>query len=275
MKLKLFTLIILSQISILVFAQKSMVLKTYYTPQTIYKQTVTQVNHGTMVYVGKPDFLESLKEKGIENPTISADSTVIEIVMRTGKKQKDETFSVEIEYISSLKSDGTSLIPNGTTIYGMANNSKMNLDSVYLPDLDESFKKVILQTVQSLFSQFTFPEKNMKVGDAFNQEMPISLPIANKTLNMVITSTYKLVNIKDNIAFFDVSQNYTMVSNIMENPITASGGGIGKFKYTLDYNYIIDYKMDSEMILKMVLDDFEINLNQKSCYVQKCDIKKR
>lgn len=256
-------------------AQKNMVLKTHYTPQTTYNQTITQVNHSSVTYVGKQDFLESLKARGVENPTISADSSVINIVMRTGNQQQNKTFEVELEYISSLRSDGTSFIPDGTTVFGNATNSKMELDSVYSPDLDESLKKVLLQTVETLFSQFRFPDKTMKVGDVFNQEMPINLPIANKTLNMVITSTYKLVKIENNIAFFDISQSYTMISNITEDPMTATGSGIGKFKYTLDYNYIIDYKMESEMILKMILDDFELNLIQNSNYVQKSVISKR
>ena len=256
-------------------AQKSMVLKTYYTPQTIYNQTITQVNHSSMTYVGKQDFLESLKAKGIENPTISKDSSVINVAMRTGKQQKDQTFTIELEYLSVLRSDGNKYIPEGTKVYGYASTSKMNLDSVYSPDLDESLKKVLLQTVETLFSQFRFPDKIMKIGDVFEEETPLNIPIANQSLNMVITSTYKLSSIENNIAYFDISQSYTMISNITEEPMTATGNGKGKFKYTLDYNYIIDYEMESEMILKMILDDFEINLIQNSNYIQKSVISKR
>lgn len=275
MKLKFRILFILAQFISFCFAQKSMMLKTHYTPQTNYNQTITQVNHSTLTYIGKPDFLENIKANGIENPTISADSSVINMVMRTGKQQKDQTFKVELEYVSSERSDGEKYIPDGTIIFGNATNSKMELDSVYSPYLDENLKKVVLQTIKSMFSQLKYPEKTMKIGDIFTQEMPLSIPIADKTLNMVISSMYKLVTIENNMAFFEIIQNYTMVTNILEEPISASGSGKGKFKYSLDYNYIIYYEMESDMFFRIISDDYEINLKQGSRYVQECTITKK
>lgn len=262
-------LLTLTQISCNSQSKDGLTFKVQYKPETKYSQTIEQTSHTDMKYSGSEEFLQKLKDKGVQNPTITDNVSKIESVFKTGKLTDGTNFPLTLEFVKTTSSDGKKEIPDGTLIYGHGSIGNMpTLDSIVSSGLDEEFKKTLLQAMQSTFSQLSFPEKKVKVGESFSRESPLSIPIAGVTIEMAITTNYKLLSIANGIADFDVSQVYTMKSNITKYTIKATGSGNGKLLYDVSNDYYLKYQIDTEMVMNMKLDNFDLDLNSKSGFTQ-------
>ncbi|OCB77088.1 hypothetical protein B0A79_01045 [Flavobacterium piscis] len=267
-------LIIFAFIPFLFFGQ-SVDFKIKYTPQTKYLQKVKQSIENTLQYTASDDILEKLKEKGVQNPTVTTNINTIESVFKSGKLQSDGTFPISLEFLNSIDSENKTIIPNGTLIYGRGTVSKMpTLDSIVAKDLDETFKKNLLETVQSTFSQLDLPAKTIKVGESFSQETPFNIPIAGISLEMVLTTTYKLVNIVNKTANFDISVLYTMKISVEKYNIQGSGTGTGKMNYDMVNHFPTKYDLDTEMVFDMKQETFSLQAKTKSGFYQTVQILK-
>jgi hypothetical protein len=266
-------LLTLTQISCNSQTKDGLTFKVQYKPETKYSQTIVQTSHSDMKYSGSEEFLQKLKDKGVQNPTITDKKSKIESVFKTGKLTDGTNFPLTMEFVKTTSSDGKKDIPDGTLIYGHGSIGNMpTLDSIVSDGLDGEFKKTLLQAMQSTFSQLSFPEKKVKVGESFSRESPLSIPIAGVTIEMTITTNYKLLSITNGIANFDVSQVYTMKSTITKYTIKATGSGKGKLLYDVVNNYYLKYQIDTEMGMNVKLDNFDLDLNSKSGFIQTTEI---
>lgn len=253
------------------YSQKNneLIFKVQYKPETKYSQTIEQTSHSEMKYSGSEEFLQKLKDNGVQNPTITDKTSKIESIFKTEKLTPSKTFPLTMEFVKTTSSDGKKEIPDGTLIYGHGSIGNMpTLDSIVSSELDDEFKKTLLQAMQSTFSQLSFPEKKVKIGESFSRESPLSIPIAGVTIEMAITTTYKLLSITNGIADFDVSQIYTMKSTITKYTIKATGNGNGKLLYDVSNKYYLKYQINTVMGMNIELDNFAIDLNSKSGFIQ-------
>ncbi|OXA76637.1 hypothetical protein SAMN05444397_101123 [Flavobacterium aquidurense] len=249
--------------------------KIGYAPQTSYKQVVEQSSDTELYYIASDEILEKLKNNGVENPTLTKSLTLIESVFKTGKIQKDGNFPVVIEFLKTTNSENKSIIPNGTLIYGKASVSTMpKLDSVVSKEMDESFKKNLLQTVQSMFSQIALPEKKMKIGESFTQVTPLNIPLAGNSIDMEITTIYKLINMTDQIANFDIDQKYVAKIAFEEGKfnINANGNGNGKLVYDIPYHFATKFVLDIGLNFEVKQDLFSLKLKSNSGFNQAVQI---
>lgn len=249
--------------------------KIQYSPETKYEQTIDQTNHLEMRYSGDPEFTTMLKNKGIQNPKITDNHSVIESVFKTGKLTPKMDFPLTIEFLKTTNSDNKIAIPNGTIIYGKGTLGNMpTLDSIVSNGLNEEFKKSILQTMQATFAQINIPERIVKVGEIFSIDSPLSIPMANAQLDMTITTTYKLISIENNVADFDISQVYTMKTEANKIPMNATGSGKGKLLYDVIQNFNLKYQMDMEMSTNMKIEKMELDIKSKTGFSQTAKISK-
>lgn len=249
--------------------QNSLTFKFQYKSETKYSQTIEQKSYSEVAYSGSVEFLQKLKDKGIKNPTIVNKESKIETVFKTGKSTNGTNFPLTIEIVKTTSSDGKKDIPDGILIYGNGSIGNMpTLDSIVSDGINEEFKKTLLQTMQSTFSQLNFPERQVKIGESFSVESPLSIPIAGLTVEMTITTNYKLLSIINGVADFDVSQLYTMKTIITKHTIKATGSGKGKLFYDVLNNYYLKYQTDTEMEMNMKFDNFDLNLKTKSGFIQ-------
>lgn len=261
--------LILTKIPCYSQTKNELTFKVQYKPKTKYSQTIEQTSHSEMKYSGSEEFLQKIKDKGVQNPTLTDKTSKIESVFKTGKLTDGTNFPLTMEFVKTTSSDGKKDIPDGTIIYGHGSIVSMpTLDSIVSKGLDDKFKKTLLQTMQSTFSQLSFPEKKVKVGESFSRESPLSIPIAGVIIEMTITTNYKLLNITNDIADFEVSQIYTMKSNITKYTINATGSGKGKLLYDVSNNYFLKYQIDTEMGMNVKLENFDLDINSKSGYIQ-------
>jgi hypothetical protein len=270
----LLLLVISIQLS-LAQTKNELVFKIQYNPETKYDQTLDQTSHLEMKYAGEADFIQTLKEKGVQNPTIVDNHSIIESVMKTGKLTNKTYFPLTIEFLKTTNSDNKTQIPDGTIIYGKGTLGNMpTLDSIVSKGLSEEFKKGLLQTMQATFSQINIPERKVKVGDVFDIDTPLSIPLANIQMDMTITTTYKLLSIKNNVADFDVSQVYTMKANTTKFPMDATGTGKGKLLYDVINNFNLSYQIDMEMSANVKIEKIELDIKSKMEMIQSAKISK-
>ncbi|MGF7080128.1 hypothetical protein [Mucilaginibacter sp. UYCu711] len=89
-----------------------------------------------------------------------------------------------------------------------------------------------------------FPDKQMKIGDTFTQEEPmtdINVPDMGITKQVNVKVTYKLTAIKGNLAYFDTASTFNMDINEHDTRRTITGkgdgSGTGKMIYNIADNY--------------------------------------
>jgi len=121
-------------------------------------------------------------------------------------------------------------------------------------------KAQLLQTVQTTFEQFKFPEQRLNVGDQFSTDRPASMPMEGSTIDIIVTTTYKLISIKNDIAQFELSQSYVMTPKLMDNSFNGSGSGKGQLSFDIGNSLITEYTLKTELEMNKKLDYYEFDL---------------
>lgn len=141
-----------------VFAQNEFTFKVHYNPETNYNQSIQQNSETNIRYIGSEEVMQKLKEKGIQNPTLTNSKSTNNLILKTGKLSKIKSFPLTIEFAKTISNEVKKTIPDGTIIYGSGTIDNLpKLDSIVSENLNESFKKTLLETMQSTFSQLSFP----------------------------------------------------------------------------------------------------------------------
>lgn len=251
------------------YSQDSVTFKTQYKPEAKYIQTLEQNNFSIMKYSGSEEFIQKLNAKGIQNPTIAVSKSTTELIMQIGKLNEKSDYPITIEFQKTTSSDGKKIIPDGTIIYGHGSNGTMpQLDSIVSDGLTEDFKSTLLKSMQSTFNQLVLPEKTVKVGESFSIDTPFSIPLADVTLEMNITTSYKLESIKNGIAYFKVLQTYTVKTKITKYTINATGDGYGELEYDISKNYNLKYQVNTQLKMNVQLDKFSIDTTTENSIIQ-------
>lgn len=254
-------------------AQKEMTFDVFHKPETRYHQTIDQTSEMNLRYMGSEEFLQKLKENGLQNPTVTNSTSKIETIAQTGKLSDKNNFPITIEFIKLTNSDGKKPIPDGTFLYGNVTAGHMpKLDSIVSKDLDESFKKTLLELFESSFSKLSFPIKKMKVGDSFSNESPLSIPISGVTVKMIITTTYTLTGISNSKGNLDVNIKYLMESNYSKFDITATGKGKGIMIYDIEKKFISKYEINNEMEMLFKTEQFNMEVKSNTGFTQNVTI---
>jgi hypothetical protein len=240
-----------------------------YKPETKYDETIQQTSEVNLKYIGSEEFLQKLKDKGLQNPTITNNDSKREIVVKTGKLVDKNSFPLTMEFVNTISSDGKKAIPDGTLISGIGTMDKMPvLNSIVSESLDEDYKKALLETLQGMLSQLSFPVKEMKVGDSFSQESPLSIPIAETTIKMAITTTYILTGVSANKGYLDVNIVYTMESDIFNYDVRATGSGKGSIIYDIKNSFISRYETINQIEMLFKTKNFDMEIKSTTGFTQ-------
>jgi hypothetical protein len=145
-------------------------------------------------------------------------------------------------------------------VYGhVGADGKLNADSVGGSKLKDTSQKKMEQMINAFQNKIKFPDHPMRIGDTFVQDMPFNLPGAGNGLEANAKATYKLVNITDGKAYFDVEQNMDMSIPIKGESITLTGSGGGKLVYDIKNSFPIDYKTDVILKFEGKIKTLQIN----------------
>ena len=253
MKKKIFLIgiLILSTYS---FGQTTYTFEAKINPEKKYSQTMV-VN--SSMQVGYTTDSIPLKNKKLENESV----TSVSKVLRTMKKDKNNHFDAIIEFgdVSSTSKINKVLSPMSNTII-KGNYSEKNVfkvQSITNDKIDEKTKEVIKYSLENVKPEIEFPSKPLKIGDSFEHNMPMKIPIdKNNAVNFIIKKTYTLKEVNNNIAIFDLNELIFVDTNFKVENILSYGNGTGIVEFNISDNQIV--KNNSEFTIHI---DFTEKLN--------------
>ena len=262
-------MILLAQFSCTQPPQDSLTFKIQYQPEKTYNCTSERITNSIIKYSGAEKSLQKLKSMGHQNPTFSNKKSNTEWVLKTGKRVDETEFPVTVDYVITVSNDGKKGTPVKANFSGkfLSNNMPV-FNSIVSDGLDEKDKATLLQSLQSTFTQLSFPGRKVKIGEKFSIENPSSIPMEGSTVDVVITTNYQLISISEGIAQFDISQQYTLNPKLMDNSLKGSVTGKGHLVYDIAHTIVLNYTLDTEMRINKKLDSFEFELKTNSGIVQ-------
>jgi len=253
-----------------------LILKVQYQPEKTYSISTIRGTETVITYSGQDIAMRKLKSMRIKNPTISKVKTKTDTELITGKKLADKSFPVSLIYKKTMSLDGKNEIPEGSVVEGEIMGDQLpTFSSVVSETLSFEQKTQFLQTVQTTFEQFKFPEQQLKIGDQFSTNRPMEMAMEGSTIEIIVTTTYKLLSIKNGIAQFDLSQSYQMTPKRIDNSFTGNGNGKGQLTYNIGNRLITDYSIKTELEMNKKLDYYEFDLKTVNEFSQTTHVGKR
>lgn len=240
---------------------EGLILKVQFQPEKTYSISTIRGIETVITYSGQEIAMRKLKSMKIKNPTISKVGTKTDALLKTGKSLADSSFQVSLTYQKIMSFDGKNEIPEGTVVQGEIKGEALpTFNKVVSKALNIDQRIQLLQTVQNTFEQFKFPEQRLKIGDQFSVDRPASMPMESSTIEIVVTTTYKLLRIKNDMAEFELSQSYLMTPKTMDNSFTGRGSGKGQLSFDRINSLITDYSIKTELEMNKKLDYYEFDL---------------
>lgn len=258
-----FTLLIL--ISITSCAQESITFKTKFKPNKKYKTQLKTTSYTEIQFEADKEIIDRIKSQGIELPMITESETNMSTDIITDKLDKNGEFPATMNYgkmISKTIINGQATTEekpySGMKILGKYDSeNKFKVDTIIGENVSQQMRKVLITTLESVQQTIKFPERPMKVGDKFNSEIPMSIPMEGMNpISVKIDMEYFLTEIKDGKAFFDIKQTVGLDMSQEQLNVVASGTGTGTSEFDINESYLTKYTSELPM-------DMTIKVNEK------------
>jgi hypothetical protein len=263
-------------------AQEPVIFKLKFLPDHEYKANMKMAMDMQMTGVPAPPVKskKATTKSAKAKPMLMKMDMTTKLDITTGAVIPNNSFPVTMRYkdmtIKSIVNGKETPMPKnpiiGQVVYGQSEiDGKFQIDSVAGAGANEQMKTAMKTMVNSLQGNVQFPEKPLNIGESFTQEVPINMPVAGMNLDMKAKSTYKLIAITANLAYFDMDMTMNFGMDSEKNggmKMTGNGGGKGKLIYnieenyfttmtstmSLDYNMVMGEKMKMGAKMKMVSD---------------------
>jgi len=250
-------------------AQEQIHFKIGYQPGKRYHQLCDGDQLVTLLFLGPPDLLKEMKYNGDSISKKVVQKMHFDADMETSKTVNDKgEFNFELIF-NQLKigSDSVS-IPPRTKFIGVANGNDMpRFDSVISNEIGDEVKKQIIPLIQKMYSQITFPEKDLKKGESFTHEIPMQMPVGAAVIAVKILTRYTLMSVNNGMATLAISQTYTFDSGESKS-ITGSGDGNGELLYDIQNNFYRKFQINSALKLHLKTDRAEAREEIRGYYEQ-------
>lgn len=137
----------------------------------------------------------------------------------------------------------------GQVVYAQCDKAgKPRIDSL-AGSPDEQKKAMVMQMINQFQDQMKFPEKPMKVGESATIDVPLNAPglAQGMNMNMNTKATYKLISVKNGLAYFDVVQDLKMDMSKDDKAFTISANGNGKMVYNIAKQFPVEFISNMDM----------------------------
>lgn len=262
-------ILLLAQFSCTKPPKDTLQFKVQYQAEKTYNTKLVRTSHTIVKYKGTNKMLQKLEAKGLSNPTISIKKSEADCVLKTGKMPDIDELPATVQFKLTLSDDGKKDHPLDAVFNGYFSSDNLPVfNDVNADRLNEEEKTICINSMENLFTQLSFSERTVKIGDDFIIESTSSIPMEGSTLDMKITTTYKLNSISNNLAKFDISQQYVLQPRLMDNSLHGSVTGKGQMVYDIANSIVANYTLDTEMNLTKKLDSFEFEMKTIGTNVQ-------
>lgn len=247
-------------------------------PSQIYSietHTNQQIN---LRWYGRPEILRQLQERSI--PMISKDSTVI---FQRGKvtcgpvDSTGTSFPIVGETTISTTTGKRAMPPEGTIMYMHGRfNGPTQVDSLMAPGLSDRERENYALMAQQTMDGMYLPPKRITIGDTVVRHTTISLPVTDKTIDIMITTTYQLVKVRKATADFDVVISFALKASGLPYPVTTSGQGRGKMTYDIVNSLLKNYSDERKLTIDVqFMEDVHYECVLQERMVQEFSMEKR
>lgn len=154
---------------------------------------------------------------------------------------------------------------NGAKLYGKATPGAMpvfdKMDATGMPD-DQ--KDMVMQIINKSLTQVFIPEKKVKAGGSFVQEIPMEIPLGPVTMKLKDVATYTLKKVVGRKAHFDVVHVVSLEGDIEGQNMKGSGTGTGQMVYDMDQTYPVSQDVVMSMEMAFEMQGMAISVSAKS-----------
>ena len=252
-------------------AQQSVLLKMEYKPGKKYLSTNQSKNDITMDLKADEAIMAKIREAGQKFPMNMESIVDMEMLMETGSRVNNNLPFILVynKFNTNNNVDGKDMpmdknLLQGKKIYGKIEGGlHMKIDSIP-GDMAEDIKSALISSISQLTQQFKFPDKPVKIGESFVQELPVNMPIAGNNLQIIIKSTYKFVSVTNNDAIFDIVQDATADLDFQQATMKMKGNGTGQMVYSIADNFVKSSTSDFEYTYNMQMEGMDMMGTSKS-----------
>ncbi|NLR62577.1 hypothetical protein HGH93_31080 [Chitinophaga polysaccharea] len=278
---RLFLLLLLSGLSQLTYAQKKVLFKVALAPNKTYKTTMTNLTDMEMMVKGDSAMIAQITAGGMKLPIMMQMNQNVATTTNTGAMRADKKIPLTITYdnLSITQSVNgqentqnanpfANAVIEGTTI----GDGKITIDTIK-GVTDEAMKAALRQMVNGIQASIKFPENELKIGDSFDQEVPMNLPIPQADMKMTLLTKYTLKEIRNNKAIFDLKQNITMDMSIQDtNKGKGVGTGTGAMIFDIDKKVAEQSNSDIQFQFEFGVSGMTMSANCKAKTNVKIDV---
>ncbi len=259
------------------FAQQGTVFKMKYLPELTYTNTQT-INSLTQIdFTGDKAELDKLPVSQL--PIVLQNKSNLKYTVKTGNPDFQKNFSGIVQYLYAsnkqlINGNETESIDSlkGRYFTGFFVYGGFRLDSAKNLQMPDSLKKFVAGTINAI--KIVFPDKAIKPGDNFTQDVPITMPVSGQTVTLNTHIVYKLTSIKNGAAFFDVTQTVAFETHTDQGDMEISGNGEGHIFYDMRYSFFRVYQNTLNLKFTLKTDKLTMNGTSSMISVYQTDINK-
>lgn len=278
-------LLLLSLIAILFNAcgqTTEVVFDTKFQPNLEYTTEMVTTSKNKVNFTGPQEQINNIKASGIELPMITEGSTSMTSTITTYELKEDSIFKAKMTYdkVKSIQVQNGKQTEKESPIAGMEiegfynSLNKFKIDTIISDKIDYATRQTLTYTLESVQNQINFPDYPLSVGDSFEQEIPMNIPVAGiSNVGIILKTTYELASINGDIAAFDFEQDIQLNMNIEQTNVSATGSGTGTSNFDIGQNFITKYESDLTIVLEMQVEELTVNAEVNAISKQNVTIK--
>jgi len=253
------------------FAQEAVVFKIQYLPSKSYKMSMDLDVESIMNFSGNQEKIDQIKASGTSLPITVLNLTQMATTTTTSPTNSKGLIPARIVFDKATskntingKETSVDQPSLGLIVVGNYDVNKIIIDSLVSDRLDAASKDAMRTVIENMQASIKFPEKPMRVGDTFDQEVPMQIPIAGANpFNMTVKTAYILKSIGKEKANFDIRILVTLNMDDNNSEMAAEGAGDGLVEYDIRDMQISRTVSNMEMTLKMMIQDLQLEGKMK------------
>lgn len=250
-------------------------------PDLIYTMTFLTNSKSVLDFEGPKNIIDKIKANGTILPMVTENTSKFITKMTTDSIDINKNFKAIMEYgdielvdkINGEEKKSHSPV-SGLIIKGVYDEKySFQIDTMISETLDQNLKNTLKASLEGIHTQIKFPEKPMKIGDSFDQNISMPIPIADLTqVKVNIKTNYTLNKIKGNKANFNLKQTVSLDLETNQFNVKISGGGEGTTVFDIKKMYVTKNETNLVLDLALNVNDLVIKTKIKSTSKHKVKI---
>ena len=268
------------------FAQQTLKLSVKYLPMQNYATTY-KMDMDMNMNIGDETVAKALKDAGQPSSMLMKMNMAmaIDLATQAANAKKEVPFTATYtDFTMSGSMNGQALPLPETNIKGFGflghytnETKKLAVDGINGDTTNAAAKAAAQQQLAQIFSQYSLPEATLKIGESFEQDLPLSLPVGGGSTDVMTKLKYTLKEIKGNEAIFDLNQVLDMNMDLPQNAgkMIMNGTGKGSMVYDIAAAFPVRFAIDMDFGFKMNTAGTPISGNMKGVSVTEVKVSKK